>query len=99
MELGPDQIRHVAKLSRLELDQEKVREYSKQLGSILEHIAKLNELDVDGVEPMAHPLPLTNRLAEDIPSTPMPVEDLLMNAPEVEGEYLAVPKVLDEGGA
>ncbi|MBC22835.1 MAG: Asp-tRNA(Asn)/Glu-tRNA(Gln) amidotransferase GatCAB subunit C [Phycisphaerae bacterium] len=99
MELGPDQIRHVAKLSRLELDPGKVSEYSRQLGLILKHIAKLNELDVDGVEPMAHPLPLTNRLADDIPSAPMPVEDLLMNAPEVEGAYLAVPKVLDEGGA
>jgi aspartyl-tRNA(Asn)/glutamyl-tRNA(Gln) amidotransferase subunit C len=91
-------VRHVAKLARLRLSESDVERFSGQLSSILGHISKLNEVDVEGVEPMAHPLPLNNRLAEDNPSPPMPLEHLFRNAPGVEGRYLAVPKVLADGG-
>ena len=63
---------------------------------MLEHIAKLNEVDVAGVEPMAHPSDVTNRLDEDVVGESMPVEQLLAIAPAVEGQFLAVPKVLGE---
>lgn len=96
--LDPDAVRHVAKLARLRLSESDVERYCGQLRSILGHISKLNEVDVGDVEPMAHPLPLNNRLAEDVPSEPMPLEHLLRNAPATEGRYLAVPKVLADGG-
>jgi aspartyl/glutamyl-tRNA(Asn/Gln) amidotransferase C subunit len=98
---GLDQaaVRHVAKLARLRLTDEQVVRYQGQLESILGHISKLNAVDVGDVEPMAHPMPLNNRLAEDVPVQPMPVEALLRNAPAVEGRFLAVPKVLGEGSA
>ena len=92
-------VHHVAKLARLRLAEDEAERYRDQLASILGHISKLNAVDVSGVEPMAHPLPLTNRLADDEPTAPMPLEALLRNAPAVEGRYLAVPKVLGEGGA
>lgn len=92
--LNEAQVRKVARLSRLALDDEAIHVYAEQLSSVLEHIARLNSLDVDGVEPMAHPLELNNRLAADEPTEGMPVEILLANAPVTEGPFIAVPKVL-----
>jgi aspartyl-tRNA(Asn)/glutamyl-tRNA(Gln) amidotransferase subunit C len=98
--LGPKAVRHIAKLSRLSLADEEIDRYRAQLVAILGHISKLDAIDVTDIEPMAHPLPLVNRLGEDIEAPPMPIEGLLRNAPAVEGRYLAVPKVLaDAGGA
>lgn len=92
------QVEHVAKLARLHLEPEQIERYRTQLSAVLEHIAKLAEVDVTGVEPMAHALESTNRLDDDVPDTPMALEALLRNAPAVEGPFLAVPKVLDDGG-
>lgn len=91
-------IRKIARLSRLSLADSQVGLVREQLASILGHIAKLQALPTDGVEPMAHPMRIVNRLADDEPTTPMPLEELLKNAPAVEHRYLAVPKVLGEGG-
>ncbi|MFO0873926.1 MAG: Asp-tRNA(Asn)/Glu-tRNA(Gln) amidotransferase subunit GatC [Phycisphaerales bacterium] len=92
------QVEHVAKLARLRLSPEQVERYRSQLSAVLEHIAKLGELEVGDVEPMAHAFEMTNRLDDDVPGAAMPTSDLLRNAPAVEGPFLAVPKVLDEGG-
>jgi aspartyl/glutamyl-tRNA(Asn/Gln) amidotransferase C subunit len=91
-------VRHVAKLARLRLEDAEAERYRGQLASILGHISKLNAIDMTGVEPMAHPLPLTNRLADDVPAPSMPIDDLLRNAPAREARFLAVPKVLADGG-
>lgn len=64
------------------------------LQAIVAHIDKLSVADVDGLEPMAHPFTTANRLADDVPGPSMPIEDLLRNAPDVEGDFLAVPKVI-----
>jgi aspartyl-tRNA(Asn)/glutamyl-tRNA(Gln) amidotransferase subunit C len=90
-------VRHVAKLARLRVADEDLERYRGQLSSILGHISKLNAIAVDDVEPMAHPLTINNRLAADEPTDPMPIADLLRNAPATEDRYLAVPKVLAEG--
>lgn len=92
--LDEKQVRKVARLSRLALDDEAIHLFADQLSSILGHIERLNSLDVEGVEPMAHPLPLNNRLADDEPTEGLPVEVLLRNAPATEGPFIAVPKVL-----
>ena len=96
--LTAEEVRHVAKLARLRLSDPHVAEYRSQLSSVLDHIAMLERLDVSDVEPMAHPLDITNRLADDEIEAPLPLEALLRNAPAVEGRLLAVPKVLDTGG-
>ena len=95
--LDEEAVRKVARLSRLAVEENQIPRYAEQLSSILEHIERIQELDVDGVEPMAHPLPLNTRLDEDVPVAGMPVETLLENAPSVEGDYISVPKVLGEG--
>jgi aspartyl-tRNA(Asn)/glutamyl-tRNA(Gln) amidotransferase subunit C len=94
--LSLEEVAHVAKLARLQLNAQQLEQYRVQLSSVLTHIAKLKELDVTNVEPLAHPTELVNRLDDDEVLSSMPIEQVLMNAPAVEDRYLAVPKVLDE---
>jgi aspartyl-tRNA(Asn)/glutamyl-tRNA(Gln) amidotransferase subunit C len=96
--LTTQEVLHVAKLSRLAVDEGTVDRMRTQLSSILGHIAKLQALPTEGVEPMAHPMKIVNRLGADEPKACMPIEEFLKNAPAVEDRYLAVPKVLGDGG-
>jgi aspartyl-tRNA(Asn)/glutamyl-tRNA(Gln) amidotransferase subunit C len=96
-----EDVRHVAKLSRLALSEDKLRLLAGQLESILEYVNKLKEVDVTGVEPMAHALPLHNVLREDVVEPALPLEKVLQNAPESDGPFFKVPKVIggDEDSA
>lgn len=95
-------VRHVAKLSRLRLTDDEVHRYAEQLGHVLGYIAKINELDLEGVEPMTHPFEMTNVLREDVAKPGMPLEKILRNAPQKEEfdgvGFFGVPKVLGDGG-
>lgn len=91
-------IRKIAKLSRLSIADSQVAVVRTQLSSILGHIAQLQAVPVEGVEPMAHPLRIVNRLDNDEPKATLPVEEFLKNAPAVQDRFLAVPKVLGDGG-
>lgn len=94
------QVRRVALLGRLELSDEEVAQFSGQLSDIVTYIEKLNELDTDNVEPLAHCLPVHNVLREDVPKPSLTNEQALANAPERENEYFKMPKVLgDNSGA
>ncbi len=96
-----DQVAHVAKLSRLALDQERLSKFSTQLASILEYVDKIGEVDTTGVEPMAHALPIHNIFREDVVEPSLPLEKVLENAPESDGPFFKVPKVIggDEDSA
>ncbi len=95
--LDEAQVRHVAKLARLKLADADVSRYATQLTAILGYVAQLKSVDVQGVEPMSHPLPLQNVLREDEVKAGLPVEAVLANAPAKDGPFFAVPKVLDTG--
>ena len=95
--LSLDEVRHVAKLARLRLTDEQLEKYQTQLSAVLDHIAKLSELDVEGVEPMSHPSDLVNRLDDDNVGESLAVEKVLALAPDTKDGYLAVPKVLADG--
>lgn len=90
------QVRHVAKLSRLDLTDEEVAQFSTQLSAIIEYIEKLDELDTDSVEPLAHCLPIHNVFRADIVKDSLGVEKALANAPQRHDEYFKVPKILDD---
>jgi aspartyl-tRNA(Asn)/glutamyl-tRNA(Gln) amidotransferase subunit C len=96
-----EDVRHVAKLSRLALDEEQLRRLTPQLESILEYVAKIGELDTKDVEPMAHALPLKNVLREDVVEPSLPLEKVLQNAPDTDGPFFKVPKIIggDEDSA
>jgi len=93
-----DEVRHVANLARLSMSDEDAEACRGELGSILTHITTINAVDVEGTEPLAHSIDMTNRLSKDEPETSLTLEDVLANAPAIEDRYIAVPKVLDEGG-
>jgi len=95
--LDLQQVMKVAKLARLKISEADAARYATQLTAILGYVAQLKAVDVTGVEPMAHPLPLKNVLREDVVTPALPVEVALANAPVKDGEFFAVPKVLDTG--
>jgi aspartyl-tRNA(Asn)/glutamyl-tRNA(Gln) amidotransferase subunit C len=93
--LDAGEVRKVARLARLKLEDADVERYAKQLTGILDYVAQLKAVDVTGVEPMAHPLPLKNVLREDEVRGALSTEAVLANAPGRDGPYFTVPKVLD----
>jgi aspartyl-tRNA(Asn)/glutamyl-tRNA(Gln) amidotransferase subunit C len=99
--ITPDLVRNIAKLSRLTVDEEHLTRLTAQLESILHYVAKVGEADVAGVEPMAHALPLHNVLRDDVAGPSLPREKVLENAPETDGPFFKVPKVIggDEDSA
>lgn len=90
------QVRRVAQLARLELSGEEIAQFSTQLSAIVEYIEKLNELDTENVEPLAHCLPVHNVFREDQVRPSLTNEQALANAPDqVEGHF-KVPKILED---
>jgi len=95
-------VQHIGYLSRLKLSDEEVELFSRQLSSIVEYFEKLNELDTSQVEPTAHALPVTNVFRPDEPGVtgrPLGPEGVLANAPQRDGNFFKVPKVLDQDSA
>lgn len=86
---------HIARLARLGLDVEEREALRHDLESILRYIGKLDELDTTGVEPMAHVETLPTPLREDRAANPERPEDMVRNAPDPDGTFLRVPRVLD----
>ena len=99
--LHRSRVAHVAKLARLDLPPERIAKLAGQLESILEYVAQIGTVDMTGVEPMAHALPLYNVLREDVVEPSLPLEKVLRNAPASDGPFFKVPKVIggDEDSA
>jgi aspartyl-tRNA(Asn)/glutamyl-tRNA(Gln) amidotransferase subunit C len=91
MAISRDEVLHVARLARLELGEDEVVRFAEQLNAILEAVGKVGELDLEGVEPTAHPLELANVWAEDEPRPPLSLEEALANAPDGESGFFRVP--------
>jgi aspartyl-tRNA(Asn)/glutamyl-tRNA(Gln) amidotransferase subunit C len=86
-----DQVLHVARLARLKLTDEEVERMAVELSAVLDHIEKMSELDLDGVEPTSHVVPLENVLREDEPRPSWPREQMLELAPEATETGFKVP--------
>ncbi|MBO8137189.1 MAG: Asp-tRNA(Asn)/Glu-tRNA(Gln) amidotransferase subunit GatC [Desulfotomaculum sp.] len=87
-------VEHVALLARLKLNEEEKEMYTRQLNDILKYAQKLQQLDTDAVEPTAHVLPIKNVFREDEVGDHLPNDKALANAPEKEGNYIKVPKIM-----
>jgi aspartyl-tRNA(Asn)/glutamyl-tRNA(Gln) amidotransferase subunit C len=91
------QVRHVARLARLQLSAEEEERFAAQLGHVLEYIERLAQVDVSGVEPLAFAgdaqggLPLR----EDVPHQSLPREKVLEQAPQHDGQAFVVPRILE----
>ena len=88
-------IAYVAHLARLELSDAEKTKLSAQLAGILDYVAKLNEVDVTGIEPTAHAIPLTNVLRKDEPRPCIERERILKNAPETARDLFIMPKIVE----
>jgi aspartyl-tRNA(Asn)/glutamyl-tRNA(Gln) amidotransferase subunit C len=83
-----EQVLHVARLARLELRDEEVERMSGELTTILDHVERMNELDLNSVEPTSHVVALENVLRADEPRPSWPRERVLEPAPDpVEGAF------------
>ncbi|MEE9405266.1 MAG: Asp-tRNA(Asn)/Glu-tRNA(Gln) amidotransferase subunit GatC [Algisphaera sp.] len=91
-------VRQVAKLSRLKLTDQEVTHFTGQLAAVLGYIAKLDELNVDGVEPLAHASDRHTVLRDDVPGQTLDPDTALRNAPDQQDAFFKVPKVLGSGG-
>ena len=89
--IGRDQVLHVAKLARLRLSDEEIERMSSELSGILDHIEKIEELDLDGVEPTSHVVALENVLRPDEPRPSWPRERVLEGAPDAGDVGFRVP--------
>ena len=88
-------VKYTAHLARLALTPDEEKKLGAQLGNILGYIEKLRELDVSGVEPTAHAVPLVNVTRADEIRPSLPHEDALRNAPRQAGGLFIVPKVVE----
>jgi aspartyl-tRNA(Asn)/glutamyl-tRNA(Gln) amidotransferase subunit C len=88
-------VEYVAELARIRLTPNEIETFRSQLGQVLEHVAKLNEVDVSQVEPMAHSFPVYNVFREDEPRASLDRELALSNAPRQAQGLFIVTKVVE----
>ena len=89
--ISRDEVLHVARLARLELDDAEVAKFQAQLSDILEAVSKVSELDLSDVPPTAHPLAIENAWAEDEPRPCLSHDEVFANAPDRDDDYFRVP--------
>lgn len=97
MALSESEVRHVALLARLALSDEQIETLAGELNSILGHIDTIQQLDLAGVEPTAHAIPIVNETREDVVRPCLPRERALLNAPDSEAGAFVIPQIVGPG--
>ncbi len=92
--IGEDDVRYVARLARLHLEQDEVRRMTGELAKILAHIDKMSELDTGDVPPTAHVLDVVDVMRPDKVESGLSREDALRNAPAVTDDCFRVPRMV-----
>jgi aspartyl-tRNA(Asn)/glutamyl-tRNA(Gln) amidotransferase subunit C len=92
---GDFDVKYVAHLARIALTPDEQEKFGAQLSNILGYIEKLNQLNVDGIEPMAHPVPLVNVFRPDEVRPSLPNAEALGNAPSSANGLFMVPKIVE----
>lgn len=88
-------VEYIAGLAQLSLDKETKERLVREMDEILGYIDKLNELDTSDIEPTMHALEMTNVYRDDAAGESLARDTALMNAPQTDGEYFLVPRILD----
>ena len=88
-------ITDIARLARLEINEDQSQRYEKELSNILSLVAQMDACDTDGIEPMTHPFDATLRLREDVVTASDERDKFQAIAPQAEDGYYLVPKVID----
>ena len=95
MSLSKEQVRHIALLARLSLDEKDIDDVVEKLSSIVDFVDQLRAAPTDEVVPMAHPMDMSQRLRADAVTESNVRDKIQENAPSVENGFYLVPKVLD----
>ena len=90
------EVEHVARLARLELTEAEKEQMTAQLDAILEYIGKLNQLDTSAVEPTSTVIPMVSVMREDEVRPSLTQDEALANAPDREGLYFRVPRIIED---
>ena len=96
MKINDDVVDHIAHLARLEFEGEKKKAIRQDLERIIEFMAKLQELDTDGVEPLIFMNEEVNNLRDDVSQSTLTQDQALKNAPKRDSDYFRIPKVLNK---
>ncbi|AKC96077.1 Asp-tRNA(Asn)/Glu-tRNA(Gln) amidotransferase subunit GatC [Sneathia vaginalis] len=92
--LSREEVLKIAKLSKLEFNEEELVDMEKSLNEIFDYIKQINEVDVTGVEPLYNVLELKDRTRQDIVNNTEKKEDFLANAPKKDEEFVILPKIV-----
>ncbi|ADO77718.1 Asp-tRNA(Asn)/Glu-tRNA(Gln) amidotransferase subunit GatC [Halanaerobium praevalens] len=94
--INQKEVEHAAKLAKLNLDQDKIEKYTKQIGAVLDYVDKLSELDTKDVIPTAYTVPMKNVLREDKVEESLSIEKSIANAPDKKEGQFRAPKIMSE---
>jgi aspartyl-tRNA(Asn)/glutamyl-tRNA(Gln) amidotransferase subunit C len=89
--IGRDEVLHVARLARLEVSEDEIEPMARELSAVLDHVATIAELDLDGVVPTSHVIDITGALRPDEPRPSFPREVILAQAPAAAQDGFLVP--------
>ncbi|MEM1095240.1 MAG: Asp-tRNA(Asn)/Glu-tRNA(Gln) amidotransferase subunit GatC [Bacteroidota bacterium] len=95
MSVTLDEVRYIARLARLRFDAGEEVALAEQMSQILDYVSQLDEVDTTDVAPLAHVLDQVNVTRPNVAETRITREDALKNAPDTDGTFFRVPKVID----
>ncbi len=95
MRISPAEVRYIARLARLHVAPEEEDRMAEEMGRILTYMEQLNALDTENVPPMSHVLELRNVFREDAVERRLSHDRAMRSAPDSDGEYFRVPKVIE----
>jgi aspartyl-tRNA(Asn)/glutamyl-tRNA(Gln) amidotransferase subunit C len=91
--ISREQVEHVARLARLRFEEDELSRLQPELSKIIEYVEQLSELDLSGLEPTSHAVPLKNVLRPDVPVAGLTQEEAVGNGPHVERGQFVVPRI------
>jgi aspartyl-tRNA(Asn)/glutamyl-tRNA(Gln) amidotransferase subunit C len=96
MSISINEVRHVARLARLELDEAEILSFQGELNALLGHFADIQVIDSSGLEPISHAVAIQNVWSEDLPGLTLPREMALRNAPVSRAGLFVVPVIIED---
>jgi aspartyl-tRNA(Asn)/glutamyl-tRNA(Gln) amidotransferase subunit C len=97
--ISPDEVRQIATLARLALDEAEIARMAHEIDAILGYIDTVMELDTKDAEPMTHAVPFDCPMRPDTAAPSLPVDEALRNAPRREASFFQVPRIIQNAGA
>lgn len=94
MAVSIDEVKHIAKLAKLKFSDEELEDFTYRFNDILKYMDMLNKVDTENIAPLSHPVEMINVFRDDTLKEPVSTEEALKNAPDSDGEFFRVPKII-----